>query len=89
MGVRPEPDAEHHEHHQATASRMRGRCVSGGEVGATALSGADYRTASRATGVSWANGVGRIGSVLGWILFPEPFLFILRTRLRRAGRSEL
>lgn len=42
-----------------------GFCVSGGQVGANALSAAYYPTASRATGVSWANGVGRIGSVLG------------------------
>jgi len=42
-----------------------GFCVSGSQVGANALSAAYYPTASRATGVSWANGVGRIGSVLG------------------------
>lgn len=45
-----------------------GFCVSGGQVGANALSAAYYPTASRATGVSWANGVGRIGSVLGSML---------------------
>lgn len=42
-----------------------GFCVSGGQVGANALSAGFYPTATRATGVSWANGVGRIGSVLG------------------------
>lgn len=42
-----------------------GFCVSGSQVGVNALSAAFYPTASRATGVSWANGVGRIGSVLG------------------------
>jgi AAHS family 4-hydroxybenzoate transporter-like MFS transporter len=42
-----------------------GFCVSGGQVGANALSAGFYPTSSRATGVSWANGVGRIGSVLG------------------------
>ena len=42
-----------------------GFCVSGGQVGANALAAGYYPTASRATGVSWANGVGRIGSVLG------------------------
>jgi MFS transporter, AAHS family, 4-hydroxybenzoate transporter len=42
-----------------------GFCVSGSQVGANALSAAFYPTASRATGVSWANAVGRSGSVLG------------------------
>jgi MFS transporter, AAHS family, 4-hydroxybenzoate transporter len=45
-----------------------GFCVSGSQVGANALSAAFYPTAARATGVSWANGVGRIGSVLGSML---------------------
>lgn len=39
--------------------------VSGAQVGANALSAAFYPTASRATGVSWANAVGRSGSVVG------------------------
>lgn len=39
--------------------------VSGSQVGANALSAAFYPTASRATGVSWANAIGRSGSVLG------------------------
>lgn len=42
-----------------------GVTVSGGQVGANALAAAFYPTASRATGVSWASGIGRIGSVLG------------------------
>ncbi len=42
-----------------------GFCVSGGQVGANALSAAFYPTACRATGVSWANGVGRSGSIVG------------------------
>lgn len=42
-----------------------GFCVSGSQVGAYALSAAFYPTDCRATGVSWANGVGRLGSVLG------------------------
>lgn len=42
-----------------------GFCVSGGQVGANALSAAYYPTAARATGVSWANGVGRSGAVVG------------------------
>lgn len=42
-----------------------GFCVSGSQVGANALSAGFYPTDCRATGVSWANGVGRMGSVLG------------------------
>lgn len=42
-----------------------GFCVSGGQVGANALSAAFYPTACRATGVSWANGIGRSGSIVG------------------------
>jgi len=39
--------------------------ISGSQVGANALSASFYPTDCRATGVSWANGVGRIGSVVG------------------------
>ena len=42
-----------------------GVCVSGGQVGANALAAAFYPTANRATGVSWAMGVGRSGSIVG------------------------
>ncbi len=42
-----------------------GICVSGSQVGANALAASFYPTECRATGVSWANGVGRSGSVLG------------------------
>jgi AAHS family 4-hydroxybenzoate transporter-like MFS transporter len=45
-----------------------GFCVSGGQVGANALSAAFYPTAYRATGVSWANGIGRGGSIVGSLL---------------------
>ena len=45
-----------------------GFCVSGGQVGANALSASFYPTAYRATGVSWANGVGRGGSIVGSLL---------------------
>lgn len=44
---------------------LAGFGVSGGQVGANALSAALYPTDCRATGVSWANGIGRMGSVLG------------------------
>ena len=42
-----------------------GYCISGSQVGANAFAASFYPTDCRATGVSWANGVGRIGSVLG------------------------
>lgn len=42
-----------------------GFCISGAQVGANALSAGYYPTDCRATGVSWANGMGRIGAVLG------------------------
>jgi MFS transporter, AAHS family, 4-hydroxybenzoate transporter len=42
-----------------------GFCISGTQVGANALASGFYPTASRATGVAWAHGVGRIGSVTG------------------------
>ena len=45
-----------------------GLCVSGGQVGANALSAAFYPTPYRATGVSWANGIGRSGSIVGTLL---------------------
>ena len=37
----------------------------GSQIGINALSAAFYPTSSRATGVSWANAVGRTGSVVG------------------------
>jgi AAHS family 4-hydroxybenzoate transporter-like MFS transporter len=42
-----------------------GFCISGSQVGANALAAGFYPTTMRSTGVSWAHGVGRIGSVLG------------------------
>ena len=45
-----------------------GLCISGGQVGTNALSAAFYPTPYRAAGVSWANGVGRGGSIIGSLL---------------------
>lgn len=42
-----------------------GFCISGGQVGGNALSAAFYPTGNRSTGVSWANAVGRCGSIVG------------------------
>ena len=60
-----------------------GVCISGAQVRVNALSAGFYPTASHATGVSWASGIGRIGSVLGsmaggWMLalgWSLPFVF--------------
>jgi AAHS family 4-hydroxybenzoate transporter-like MFS transporter len=45
-----------------------GLCVVGGQIGANALSAEVYPTAIRATGVGWALGVGRLGSIVGPML---------------------
>jgi AAHS family 4-hydroxybenzoate transporter-like MFS transporter len=45
-----------------------GFCVVGGQVGLNALSSGYYPTAARGTGVSWANGVGRSGSIVGSLI---------------------
>ncbi|MDR3467201.1 MAG: MFS transporter [Xanthobacteraceae bacterium] len=42
-----------------------GFCVVGGQIGANAYVGLIYPTAIRSTGVAWALGIGRFGSVLG------------------------
>lgn len=44
---------------------IAGFCVSGTMVGVNALAATYYPTTSRATGVSWASAIGRIGSMLG------------------------
>ena len=42
-----------------------GFCVVGGQIGANALTAKAYPTAIRATGVGWALGIGRVGSICG------------------------
>lgn len=49
----------------ATAVFGAGFCLAGAQVGVNALAAGFYPTANRATGVAWANAVGRSGSVLG------------------------
>lgn len=44
---------------------LAGFGAAGAQFGLNALAAGYYNTASRATGVSWANAVGRIGSVVG------------------------
>src|SRR6201996_5711877 len=44
---------------------VAGFCVVGGQIAANALAAAFYPTAVRATGVGWALGIGRVGSIVG------------------------
>jgi AAHS family 4-hydroxybenzoate transporter-like MFS transporter len=45
-----------------------GFCVIGGQNSANALTSEFYPTAIRSTGVGWAFGIGRIGSIVGPLL---------------------
>jgi AAHS family 4-hydroxybenzoate transporter-like MFS transporter len=49
----------------AIAIACAGFCVVGGQIAANALAARSYPTAIRATGVGYAFGVGRIGSLVG------------------------
>lgn len=42
-----------------------GFCIAGSQIGINALAASYYPTANRATGVAWANAIGRVGSVVG------------------------
>ena len=42
-----------------------GFCIVGGQIAANALTATYYPTAIRATGMGWALGIGRIGSIVG------------------------
>ena len=42
-----------------------GFCIVGGQIAANALASGSYPTMARATGVGWALGIGRIGSIVG------------------------
>jgi AAHS family 4-hydroxybenzoate transporter-like MFS transporter len=44
---------------------VAGFCVVGGQIAANALAAGYYPTAVRATGVGWALGIGRVGSIVG------------------------
>jgi AAHS family 4-hydroxybenzoate transporter-like MFS transporter len=44
---------------------VAGFCVVGGQIAANALTAGYYPTAVRATGVGWALGIGRVGSIVG------------------------
>src|SRR6266700_7900659 len=49
----------------AVAIFAAGFCIVGGQIAANALAANFYPTAFRATGVGWALGIGRIGSIVG------------------------
>jgi AAHS family 4-hydroxybenzoate transporter-like MFS transporter len=49
----------------AIAIFAAGFCVVGGQIAANALAAGFYPTAVRATGVGWALGIGRVGSIVG------------------------
>jgi len=42
-----------------------GFCIVGGQIAANALAAGFYPTSIRATGVGWALGIGRVGSIVG------------------------
>lgn len=48
-----------------TVTFFAGFCIVGAQINANALAANYYPTAMRATGVGWALGVGRVGSVVG------------------------
>ena len=45
-----------------------GFCMVGGQIAANALAATFYPTSIRATGVGWALGIGRVGSIIGPLL---------------------
>ena len=49
----------------AAAIFTAGFCMVGGQIAANALAATFYPTSIRATGVGWALGIGRIGSIVG------------------------
>jgi MFS transporter, AAHS family, 4-hydroxybenzoate transporter len=49
----------------AVAIFVAGFCMVGGQIAANALAAGFYPTSIRATGVGWALGIGRVGSIIG------------------------
>lgn len=47
---------------------IAGFCIVGGQIASNALTATIYPTAIRSTGVGWALGVGRVGSIVGPII---------------------
>src|SRR6202047_1981501 len=48
-----------------TAIFVAGFCIVGGQIATNALSAGYYPTSVRSTGVGWALGIGRVGSIVG------------------------
>jgi MFS transporter, AAHS family, 4-hydroxybenzoate transporter len=48
-----------------TAIFVAGFCIVGGQIAANALAAGFYPTSVRASGVGWALGIGRVGSIVG------------------------
>ena len=47
---------------------VAGFCIVGGQIASNALAATYYPTMMRSTGVGWALGIGRVGSIVGpWI----------------------
>ena len=44
---------------------VAGFCIVGGQISANALAAGYYPTSVRASGVGWALGIGRVGSIIG------------------------
>jgi MFS transporter, AAHS family, 4-hydroxybenzoate transporter len=49
----------------AIAIFVAGFCIVGGQIAANALAAGFYPTSVRSTGVGWALGIGRVGSIVG------------------------
>ena len=47
---------------------LAGFCVVGGQIAANALTAESYPTPIRSTGVGWALGIGRVGSIIGPVI---------------------
>jgi AAHS family 4-hydroxybenzoate transporter-like MFS transporter len=64
---------------------IAGFCLIGGQTGVNALASTFYPTFIRSTGVGWALGIGRIGSIAGpgvggvliWLKWPTAAIFII------------
>jgi AAHS family 4-hydroxybenzoate transporter-like MFS transporter len=52
----------------APAIFLAGFCISGSQVGVNGIAAMCYPTSIRATGVAWASGIGRLGSIAGSLL---------------------
>ena len=64
-----------------------GLFVIGAQFGLNALAGSSYPTFIRSTGVGWALGIGRIGSILGPVVGGVLIALKLPTHCARSSRS--